>query len=322
MARGRRLCGRDELRSAAFSGWVYAFAVPAPAPRSPVRYVEYDAARRRRARSVAVGFGAATCGISPCAAATAASATGSDRLKVRATARFLGSSRSAADEDDIEWAFGAWHAGPIRVVRREWQWVRLGWGLRTPIFRTESFIYRDFVELPVRLRLNFPPTYFFRGIEVQATLDFRDLDGWTVRAPSGPLAVVGATPEHLRARGDAPDGDWLALEGPDLTLVVRLRLGESLASLRRQIVSREDTGGYGPEDVPGEHPAVGFRLTEWSHVDRGQHGFAALAYALPSGYDLDEFARQDAAPLTVDVRPRDRSSPSRSRAMALREHDR
>ena len=179
--------------------------------------------------------------------------------------------------------------------------MRLGWGLRTPIFRTESFVYRDFVELPVRLRLNFPPTYFFRGIEVQATLDFRDLGGWTVRAPSGPLAVVGVTPKDRRVRADAPDGDWLALEGPDLTLVVRLRLGDSLASLRRQIVYRDDDGGYGPEAVAGEHPAVGFRLTEWSNVDRGQHGFTAVAYALPPGYDLDEFARQDAEPLTVDV---------------------
>ena len=53
----------------------------------------------------------------------------------------------------------------------------------------------------------------------------------------------------------------------------------------------------------GEHPAVGFRLTEWGHVDRGQHQFTASAYALPAGYDLGQFARDDAAPLTVEVQP-------------------
>ena len=74
-----------------------------------------------------------------------------------------------------------------------------------------------------------------------------------------------------------------------------------LASLRRQVLFRENDSGYGPEAVRGEHPAVGFRLTEWGAVDRGEHGFAALAYALPTGYDLDEFARQNAAPLTVEV---------------------
>jgi hypothetical protein len=68
-------------------------------------------------------------------------------------------------------------------------------------------------------------------------------------------------------------------------------------------VYRENDGGYAPEELQGEHPAVGFRLTEWGAIDRGEHGFAALAYALPADYDLGEFARQDAAPLAVAVRP-------------------
>jgi hypothetical protein len=223
-----------------------------------------------------------------------------DRLKVRAWARFLGIIPLGRDEDDIEWAFGAWQAGPIRVVRREWQWVRLGWGLRTPVFRTESFVYRDTIELPVRLRLNFPPTYFFRGIEVQAVLDFRDLRGWTVRTPAGRLDTAAAK----SGTPDGGPGDWIALEGPDLTLVLRLQLGESLSSLKRDIVYRVDDDGDSPEAVPGVHPAIGFRLTEWGGVDRGNHGFTAIAYALPGGYDLEDFARQDRAPLAIDVHPR------------------
>jgi hypothetical protein len=231
------------LRSGETTAYVYAFALPAPAPRSPVRYVEYDPARDLiTAARVAIGFGAATPRYMALRGADGQFGTNQlDRLKVRASARFLGLIPLGRNEDDIQWAFGAWHAGPIRVARREWQWVRLGWGLRTPIFRTESFIYRDSVELPVRLRLNFPPTYFFRGIEVQAALDFRGLRGWTVRTPSGPLGTVGAIDDSRRA-----DGDWLALEGPDLTFVLRLQLGDSLASLRREILYREGDQGSPP----------------------------------------------------------------------------
>jgi hypothetical protein len=294
-----------ELRSGGVSGWVYAFAVSPPAPRSPVRYVEYDPARDTVSTArIAVGFGAATPRY--LALRGADGQTGPnllDRLKVRASARFLGLIPLARDEDDIQWVFGAWHAGPIRVVRREWQWVRLGWGLRTPVFRTETFVSRDAIELPVRLRLNFPPSYFFRAIEVQAALDFRDLRGWTLYTPHGPLGAVGAMPDDLRAGINALDGEWLALAGSDVTFVIRLRLGETFASLRRQIVYREDESGYGPEAVPGEHPAVGYRLTEWGAVDRGRHTFAAVATVLPAGYDLDEFARADAAPLAIEVRP-------------------
>jgi hypothetical protein len=294
-------CGAEiALRSDETTAYVYAFALPAPAPRSPVRYVAYDPARDLiTAARVAIGFGAATPRYLALRGADGQFGPNQlDRLKVRASARFLGLIPLGRNEDDIQWIFGAWHAGPIRVARREWQWVRLGWGLRTPIFRTESFIYRDSVELPVRLRLNFPPTYFFRGIEVQAALDFRNLQGWTVRTPSRRLGIVGAIGAPANS-----EGDWLALEGPDLTFVLRLQLGDSLASLRREILYREGNGGSPPEGEPGEHPAVGFSLTEWSGVDRGQHGFTAVAYALPAGYDLDAFAREDAAPLTIDVQP-------------------
>ena len=293
-----------ELRVGAASAWGYAFVVPAPARRSPLRYVEYDPGRDEIATArVAIGFGAATPRF--LALRGADGQTGPnllDRLKVRASARFFGLIPLSRDEDDIQWVFGAWHAGPIRIVRREWQWVRLGWGLRTPIFRTESVVYRDSVELPVRLRLNFPPAYFFSGIEVQAALDFRDLRGWTVRTPAGASGVVGAIDSAAAARLTAPNADWLALEGPGVTVVLRLRLSDSFASLRRQLLYRDADGGYEPESVPGEHPAIGFRLTEWSDVDRGNHWFAAIATALPAAYDLDQFVRWDGEPLQIDVR--------------------
>jgi hypothetical protein len=295
-----------EMRGETDRAWVYAVAVPPPAPRSPLRYVAYDAATDTIAADrVAIGFGAPTPRYLALRGRDGQLGPNQlDRLKVRASARFLGIIPLGRDEDDIEWAFGAWQAGAIRVVRREWQWVRLGWGLRTPVFRTESFVYRDTIELPVRLRLNFPPTYFFRGIEVQALLDFRDLRGWTVRSPAGPLDAANGSGTHAPLAGD-----WIALEGSDLTLLLRLQLGDTLASLRREVLYRVGDDGHPPEAVPGEHPAIGFRLTEWSGVDRGQHGFTAIAYALPGGYDLDAFARQDAAPLTIAVRSR--STPHR-----------
>ncbi len=294
-----------ELRADGTTAWAYAFVVPPPAPRSPLRYGEYDPARDAvRTARIVIGFGAPTPRyLAPRGADGRAGANLLDRLKVRAAARFLGLIPLGRDEDDIQWVFGAWHAGPIRVIRREWQWVRLGWGLRTPVFRTESFVSRDAIELPVRLRLNFPPSYFFRGIEVQAALDFRDLRGWTVHTPRGPLGVVGGLRDDIRVGINALDGEWLAVEGPDVTFVLRLQLGDSFASLRRQLLYREDADGYAPEAAPGEHPAVGFRLTEWGAVDRGPHWFAAVATVLPAGYDLDEFARAEAAPLTVEVRP-------------------
>lgn len=285
---------------AGFDGWAYAAVVPPPAPRSPIRYVTYDPASDVVSGTrIALGFGAPTPRFM--ALRDAAGGLGPnllDRLKVRASARFFGVIPLGRDEDDIEWVFEAWKVGPIRAIRRERQWVRLGWRLRTPIFQSETLVYRDAIELPVRLRLNFPPTYFFSAIEVQAVLDFRDLRGWRLVAPGAPASLVGAGPAWPERRAD-----WLALEGPEVTVILRLRLGDTLSSLRTDVLWRENEGGEGPEAVAGERPAVGFRLTEWGEVEAGHHGFAAVAYALPAGTDLQRFAEQQGAVFEVTVEP-------------------
>ena len=291
-----------EVHRGAQVTWVYAVATGAAAPRSPVRYVTYDpTADRVEGERVAVGFGAPTPRYLALRGADGAFGPNLlDRLKVRAHARFLGFIPLGRDEDDIEYEFSAWRAGPVRVLRREYQWVRLASWLRTPIFETETLMTRDAMTLPVRLKLNFPPTYLFGGIEVQAVLDFRDLRGWQVAAAGVEPAAVGVAGA---GRLDGARSDWVALRGPDATLVLELVRGESLATLVPTIVYRDDGEPSPPEAVPGELPGIGYRLTAWSKVDRGQHWFAAVARALPPDADLGAFARERAEPIEVIARP-------------------
>lgn len=281
------------------ANWVYAVAMPPPAPRSPRRYVAYDAALDRvDAGRVVVGFGAPTPRF--LALRDDGGALGKnllDRLKIRARARFFGIIPLGRDEDDIEYRFSAWRAGPIRVLRREYQWVRLASWLRTPIFESETLITRDAMTLPVRLRLNFPPTYFFAGIEVQAVLDFRDLRGWQVRAAAAPPATVGSGGAAL----DGVASEWVALRGSQATLALVLELGDSLATLAPTLVYRDDGRPEPPEEKAGERPGVGYRLARWSEIDRGAHWFAALAYALPADADLEAFARARRETVTLSV---------------------
>ncbi|MBX3026314.1 hypothetical protein KF840_15505 [bacterium] len=290
-----------EVRRGEQATWVYAVRTSGAAPRSPRRYVTYDpAADRVEGERVAVGFGAPTPRYLAVRGPGAAFGPNLlDRLKVRAHARFLGFIPLGRDEDDIEYAFSAWRAGPVRVLRREYQWVRLASWLRTPVFETETLMTRDAMTLPVRLRLNFPPTYFFAGIEVQAVLDFRDLRGWQVAADGRPAVRVG---DAAAARLDGTRSDWVAMRGADATLTLELVRGPSLATLVPTIVYRDAGEPAPPEGVPGEAPAIGYRLTEWSDVDRGTHWFAAVARALPPDADLAAFARERDQPITVSAR--------------------
>ena len=298
-------CGHEiRLQHRQIERWVYALVLSSEAPHVARRYVEYDPVHDTMTGArISLGFDG------PIPEYLSVRRDGHDnhnlldRLKIRASARFLGLVPLGRDEDDLESEFVAWRAGPIRIIRRQRQWVRLGWGLRTPIFRSATYFYRDFAELPVRLRLNFPPTFFFRGIEVQAFLDFRDLQGWRLLAPGLPAPVmISSLTRATSAQVNRLPGDWIALQGPHVTVVCSVEMSPSLETVRRQLLYRESDSGTEPESVVGEMPGVGYRLTEWDRVDRGRHWFTVRSYALPPAYEVSQFIEQQAVGLVIEPR--------------------
>jgi hypothetical protein len=279
--------------------WVYLLAFPHEAPRSEVSYVDYEPATDRvRGARVTLGFRHGMPGylaVSECGDANLL-----DRFKVRATATFLwGLIRLSRNEDDLSTEFVGWRQGPIRILRRQRQWVRIGWGIRSPTFGSYTYFYRDFAELPVSLHLNFKPTYFFGNIVIRAVLDFRDLRGWSVLAPSAgtPIPIDGYMTGQKEALSRFSDR-WFALLGPQITLVEDMDVSASLVSVQRRLFYREDVvQSDPPEEVPGQEPGIGYRLDHWEHVGAGTHQLRSVSYALPVGLDVRAFMTARNTPL-------------------------
>jgi len=289
--------------------WVYLVAFTGAAPRSSTSYVEYDPSTDRvRGDRVSLGFHQGLPNYLAIADASGTPGTNLlDRLKVRASATFLwGLIHFSRSEDDLSTQFVGWRQGPIRVIRCQRQWVRIGWGIRSPTFGSYTYFYRDFAELPVGLRLNFPPTYFFGNIVVRVVLDFRDLRGWSVLTPSlsAPLAIDGTMTAQKVALNGFSDA-WFALLAPQLTLVQTMDVSPSLASVRRRLLYREDASRpEPPESVPGEEPGVGYQLDQWEHVGAGAHSLQSVSYALPPTVDVRQFVAARATPLQVSMQVR------------------
>lgn len=290
------------------TAWAYAIAYRDVAPRSGRSYVAYDpGADRVRGQRVTLGFRHGVPGY--LALDGTDESTGADlldRFKVRATATFLwGLVHVSRNEDDVTTEFVAWRQGPIRVIRRQRQWVRIGFGIRSPTFGSYTYFYRDFAALPVGLYLNFPPTYFFGDISIRAFLDFRDLRGWQLVLPDipDPIVIDGAMTARKEDLNRLP-ASWFALRGPQVTLVQILDVGPSLASVQRRLVYREaPTAADPPEDIPGEEPAIGYRLERWDRVAAGAHQLEATSYALPAQLDVGAFMAARQTPLQVLVQP-------------------
>lgn len=290
--------------------WVYLLRFERSAPRSSRSYVAYDpTADRITGARVALGFAHGTprfLGLVGGQSSSSSSNNLLDRMKIRATARFLwGLISVTRTEDDVQTQPVAWRQGPIRVIRRQRLWIRLGWGLRTPIFGSDTYFYRDFAELPVALHLNFPPHLLFTDVTIRAALDFRNLNGWELQ--------TAATPSRIRIDGRMTadkltlahqSGDWFALHGPDLTLVQVLALSPSLSTVRRQLFYRESRDLADPPEADlGEMPGIGYSLTQWDAVSSGDHWFASNSYALPRDLDVAALIGALQQPLQVTVRP-------------------
>lgn len=296
---------QDALSST--TSWVYLLAYPQHAPRSHVSYVQYDPVNDRvQGAHVSLGFRNGVPDYLALNGAGPGAQHGAnllDRLKVRATATFLwGLIHFSRDENDLTTQFVAWKQGPIRVIRRQRQWVRIGWGIRSPTFGSYTYFYRDFAELPVSLRLNFPPHYFFGDIAVRTVLDFRDLTGWFVWTPSlpAPLPIDGTMTAAKRALNDASDVTF-ALVSPQVTLVQTMDLSPSLASVHRHLSYVEGDRPDPPEAVPGAEPAIGFRLDHWENVGAGLHQLSSVSYAVPPEIDVRAFVAARGTPLEVRV---------------------
>jgi hypothetical protein len=286
--------------------WAYLVGYPCVAPRSEVSYVDYDpVADRVRGAHVSLGF---RNGVPDYLAVNGSAAPAGpnllDRLKVRATATFLwGLIHFSRDESDLTTQFVAWRRGPIRVIRRQRQWVRIGWGIRSPTFGSYTYFYRDFAELPVSLHLNFPPHYFFGNIAVETVLDFRDLSGWSVLVPSLPVAIPidGVMTPQKWAVNQLTDS-WFAALGPQITLVQTMDVSPSLSSVRRHLLYREGDTSHPPEAVPGERLGIGFRLDRWGGVGAGLHQIESVSFALPRQIDPRAFVAARNTPLQITVR--------------------
>ena len=284
--------------------WAYVLGYAGAAPRAGESYVRYDAALDRFSGArVAFGYGNGVpvyMSINDPGGANIL-----DRLKVRAAASLIwGWLRFRRDEDDLVTESVGWHAGPIRVIRYQTQSILLGWGIRAPAFRSYTYFYRDFAELGVTLRLRRPATFFLGDILIEVVLDFRDLRGWRLELPgSSPIVQVGDVDNDESRALNASEATSFVLRGPNLNLMYSFSFSESLKTVRKHFVYRDDVQPDPPESVEGQRPGVGYALEQWEEVGPGEHTLTASSYALPLSASTEDFIHARAIPLAIAVRP-------------------
>jgi hypothetical protein len=198
-----------------------------------------------------------------------------DVMKIRHAGRFLGGFTFRRGVEDYRSALVGTRVGPVRVIRRTENSIRVFLGLRSPTITVDYVGYAHAILADIRLNVPFRNDWFFSDLESITTWDGND-------GPDYPLSTVysRSVPEgfpidgHMSAakrRFNASSDGAFALVNRYGTLLVTMDFPAS-EPIKRQVYIMDDrTALDPPENIPGQFGNIGFRMTGWEKLSRGTH---------------------------------------------------
>jgi hypothetical protein len=304
-----------EALDAASGARRYAYIAAVPSPRlSPVSYVSYDPLQSRvQGGSYGMTFrGDFPIGLALKDDRGDLSPSLIESSQVEITARVLMLFKLRLSANGVTNRVLAWHAGPVRLIRRVRDSVKLTFGIKSPTVLSEEIFYRERAEDSFVARVPWVPRLFFDDVRVRAWLDFIGLEGFALSWPGmewRPLEP-GAASSALAAevRSNPPEVKWLALKGGGKIVMHTFAPSPDFAILRRRLyycdgAAAANTSRQTSSNYAGAALQIGYLMTGWENFAAGTHRVDSMLMVLPDGADPDAIVRALATPPVVSVRP-------------------
>jgi len=205
-----------------------------------------------------------------------------DTMKVRHRGKLFGRFDFVRTEEDYASRVTAVKDGPVRVIRRTSNRVRILWRLRTPAISIDYLCYRNAFYMDTWIDIPFRIGWFFSDVETLMTLDGNDDPTAPKRrvysrsAPQG-LAINGTMSEAKRAFNASGDRDF-ALSTPDGLILVGLNLEKDFPIRYRAYLMDDKEIPDPPENIPGQFGNLGFLTTNWEALHTSLHHMLFTVY--------------------------------------------
>jgi len=198
-----------------------------------------------------------------------------DVMKIRHAGRFLGGFTFRRGVEDYRSVLVGTRVGPVRVIRRTENSIRVFLGLRSPTITVDYIGYAQAILADIRLKVPFRNDWFFSALESVTTWDGNDGPDYpagTVYSRSAPdgFPIEG----HMNAaklRFNASSDGAFALVNKYGTLLVTMDFPVSEPIKHQVYVMDDRTALDPPENIPGQFGNIGFRMTGWEKLARGTH---------------------------------------------------
>jgi len=298
------------------TGWCYLLWFRDPPPPSPVDYVRYAREEDRvYAGTFSLGYSPDRDLVYTTVLALNPEGGGApvdimDRINIRFSATiFLRSITFGRNEDDFVSQVIGFKDGPVRVMRRVANSMRLVLGLKTPKIIAYSVYYRDAIETPNVLSLPVSLDAVARSAHFEGGTDHNlEALGMRFYSPTNRQGVLvdGRMSPEERAM-DFGDYGWTLLTGRQGHVMSLVEMGETIRQvLSKRLIYLDDLmASNAPEGEPGTTPKIGFSLENLLALKRGTYTYNARFYFLPDAAAgrLEGFLDILERPLEVRVSP-------------------
>ncbi|MDX2503826.1 MAG: hypothetical protein QNL62_05040 [Gammaproteobacteria bacterium] len=202
----------------------------------------------------------------------------SDTMKIRHNGKFFGLPFKRT-HDDYRSRLVAIKKGPLRIIRRTENRVKVFWKLRTPalyidyVMMPDGFVMDTIIDIPFKIAL------FFSNLETLTTMDWNhgpDLPALTIHATPGTSADALSLPVNGRQSADKKAFNRIMANkfsvSSDMGVFdVTLDIPENFPIQSNLYLYDALHEMDPPENNPGQFGNVGFRTTGWENIDSKLH---------------------------------------------------
>lgn len=199
----------------------------------------------------------------------------SDTMKIRHRGTFLGFIPFQRTQNDYSSRLVSVKEGPLRIIRRTSNRIRMLWKLKTPtiyvdyVMMPDGFIMDTIIDIPFNIGL------FFSNVETLTTMDWNDdpeLPKLTIHSPDGVTALpVDGHMSPDKQTFNTANTRHISVSSSFGELFIRLDIPDDFP-IQPWLYLRDDIEEPdSPENHAGQFGNVGFRTTEWERIDTKVH---------------------------------------------------
>ncbi len=196
-----------------------------------------------------------------------------DTMKIRHHGRLFGVLKFHRSQLDYTSTLIAVKQGPLRIIRRTENRVRVFWKLKSPsvmidyVMMPDGFVMDTLIDLPFRLGA------FFKGLETVTTVDWNqrvlDLQFSGVDESSNELFRVDGSMSEAESELNLQQGNMFQLASTHGKMLIILGLPQDLPIRSWEYYIDDSAAIDPPEFTPGQYGNLGFRTTGWENVMPG-----------------------------------------------------